>query len=86
MANDREILLRINQLSLAIVEEMVKDGDKYSSVEDIKVIENLSRTIVDLTNIHLGKDADLSTTLKACLIRSRLSYNTVVKDNLVKHI
>jgi len=85
MVNDRENLVKINQLALSIVEKMLKDSERSRSIEDLQVIENLSRTIVDLTNIQLGKDGDPATTLKASLIRTRLSYNSVVKENLVNY-
>ncbi|MCA1029752.1 hypothetical protein LCL95_01745 [Bacillus timonensis] len=80
MMQEREKLIKINQLAADIVKEMVKDGIEYDAFILKNAVENLARSVVDLTDIQLGKDGDVPTALKGTVIKTRLALNSVKNE------
>jgi hypothetical protein len=78
--NDRENLLKIQHWSKEIVRELLRDGYQLDETNWKNAVENLSRSIIDLTNIQLGLDANEETTLKATLSKVRIAYNSITSQ------
>jgi hypothetical protein len=78
--NEREKLLKIQHLSKEIVRELLRDGYQLDETNWKNTVENLSRSIIDLTNIQLGLDANEETTLKATLSKVRIAYNSITSQ------
>jgi hypothetical protein len=78
--NEREKLLKIQHWSKEIVRELLRDGYQLDETNWKNTVENLSRSIIDLTNIQLGLDANEETTLKATLSKVRIAYNSITSQ------
>jgi hypothetical protein len=78
--NEREKLLKIQHWSKEIVRELLRDGYQLDETNWKNTVENLSRSIIDLTNIQLGSDANEETTLKATLSKVRIAYNSITSQ------
>lgn len=89
LINDREKLLRVNDIASSLVREMLRDCTHFDEKQLKNAVENLSRSLVTLTNIQLGLEEDSNEALQATLSKVRIAYNSVsTKElkNLVKMI
>lgn len=82
LINDREKLLRVNAIASNLIREMLKDGRAYDETQLRSAVENLSRSLVTLTNIQLGVERDSQEALQATLSKVKIAYNSVSRNKL----
>lgn len=78
MRDEIEKIVQINHLANEMLKEIVRCGHQLEGPALKGTVENLARSVIDLTNIQLGKESDMQTTLKGTLIKTRLAYNSLL--------
>lgn len=73
--NEQEQLKRIRELAHNIIQSGLQDGAHYDEWQLRNVMELLARSVVDITNLHLGADIDPPTSLKATVCKMKMAYN-----------
>ncbi|RSK26258.1 hypothetical protein EJF36_04960 [Bacillus sp. HMF5848] len=77
MSEERDKMLRINRQAKEILQSMLRDGKEYDEYLLKNAVEQLARSVVDLSNIQLGLDSDPPTTLKATVVKLQIAQNSV---------
>lgn len=78
MSHDKEMLLKIHLLATEIIKQILRDKASYNEKQLLNAVENLSRSIIDLTSTQLDHKEDIETTLKATLSKVKISYHSVL--------
>jgi hypothetical protein len=79
MSESKEMLIKINILAADIIKQIVSDKATFQEQYVKNAVENLSRSVLDLTSIQLGNKNDIETTLQATLSKMKISYNLVLQ-------
>jgi predicted metal-dependent phosphotriesterase family hydrolase len=70
-----ESMEKMNVYANEMVRLLVKDEAELQQDQLRKALENVLRTIVDMTNIQLGREKDAQATLQTTLTRMRIAHN-----------
>jgi hypothetical protein len=73
-----ESLEKMNVYANEMVKLLVKDDLELQQDQLRKALENILRTILDITNIQLGREKDAQATLQTTLTRMRIAHNCLI--------
>ncbi|AST91475.1 MULTISPECIES: hypothetical protein [Sutcliffiella] len=79
MQNNFEVYERIHEYADEMVKVIIMN--KHNTDEELmrNALENMARTIRDLTNIELGRELNTESTLKCTLSKMKIAQNCLTK-------
>ncbi|RLQ97084.1 hypothetical protein [Falsibacillus albus] len=79
MKREMEQAARVKSTVNELLQMLMKEQNDFNEKELQYAIELLARSVLDLANVYTDLDSDVETTLKATLIKLRVSYNVLSK-------